>query len=262
VLWFKNDTPSNIYIYDKYKTEGLNMKKINKWIISIFSIVLIISGTNGIKNYLRGPSRPINSIIVSGNIKDVNKAKEIYKDNTKYTKDYKYKILTKTEKATDENGKPLIEKGKQLIDEFNYLIINKRTAKEMLKNQVLRVRKDKEINGNIETEILTDIPNIDGDKCIYLGSPYEELKLDINGKNIPIEYGSYAWIGYYPSEVGPIIITDDETYKSIDNEEKVFSLIRLEKGRKDLRNAKDKEKVEQKLLGVPNIVINYAEIQD
>lgn len=233
------------------------MKKISKLILGVVAVSLLVVGAQtGIKNYLQGPARPFNSILISGNIENSNKAKEIYKDNTKYTKDYKYKTVTNIEKSVDEDGK-------EQTYENKYLIITKSTAKEMLKDKVLRKKKDKDpSSGSLETVVLESIPNINTDKSIYFGYPSEDKKLEINSKNIPLEYGSYSWIGYYPSNEGSLIITDDNTYKSIENEEKVISLIKFKKGTKDLRDSKDKIEVNKKLTKIQNIEINYANIKN
>ena len=238
------------------------MKKTSKLIIGVTATLLLVVGVQtGIKYYLQGPARPFNALIVSGEKENVDKAKAIYKDNTKYTKDYKYKIaITDAGKVLDENGNVEIgEDGKELIYEHKSLVISKDTAKEMLKDQVLRVKDEKE--GSILTSVLESIPNIDSEKTIYFGNEDKDIKVEINGKNVPLEYGSYSWIGYYPSEQGGLIVTDNETYKSIEEKEMDMSLIRFAKGKKDLRNAKDKEEPKQKLLKAQVIEINYANVE-
>lgn len=238
------------------------MKKISKLVLGVVAISLLVVGVQkGIKYYLQGPAREFNSILISGELENVNKGKEIYKDNTKYTKDYKYKIVTNTEKMLDEKGNVEIgEDGKEISVESKFLVITKDTAKEMLKDQVLRTLKNPG-SGDIETKLLESIPNIDTDKTIYFGNENKDNKLEINEKNIPLEYGSYSWIGYYPSEQGGLIVTDDETYKSIEDKEKAMSLIRFNKGKKDLRNAEDKEEIKQKLSKAQITEINYANVE-
>lgn len=238
------------------------MKKISKLVLGVVAISLLVVGVQkGIKYYLKGPAREFNSILISGELENVNKGKEIYKDNTKYTKDYKYKIVTNTEKMLDEKGNVEIgEDGKEISVESKFLVITKDTAKEMLKDQVLRTLKNPG-SGDIETKLLESIPNIDTDKTIYFGNENKDNKLEINEKNIPLEYGSYSWIGYYPSEQGGLIVTDDETYKSIEDKEKAMSLIRFNKGKKDLRNAEDKEEIKQKLSKAQITEINYANVE-
>ncbi|MGL5348704.1 MAG: lipoprotein BA_5634 family protein [Peptostreptococcaceae bacterium] len=239
------------------------MKKTSKLIIGVLAAGLLVVGVQqGLKYYLQGPPRPFNALIVSGEKESVDKAKEIYKDNTKYTKDYKYKIATTDSgKVLDENGNVEVdEDGKELTYEYESLIISKSTAKNMLKDQVLRVKNDP-YSGSILTSVLESIPNIDTDKVIYFGNENKEMKVEINGKNMPLEYGSYSWIGYYPSEQGGLIVVDDEMYSSITDNEKDMSLIRFAKGKKDLRNAKDKEEPKQKLLDAKVIEINYANVE-
>lgn len=238
------------------------MKKISKLVLGVVAISLLVVGVQkGIKYYLQGPPRAFNSILISGELESVNKAKEIYKDNTKYTKDYKYKIVTNTEKMLDEKGNVEIgEDGKEISVESKFLVITKDTAKEMLKEQVLRTLKNPG-SGSIETVVLESIPNIDTDKTIYFGDENKDKKLEINRKDIPLEYGSYSWLGYYPSEQGSLIVTDDETYKSIEDKEQIMSLIRFDKGKKDLRNTKDKEEIKEKLSKVQITEINYVNVE-
>lgn len=238
------------------------MKKISKLVLGVVAISLLVVGVQkGIKYYLQGPAREFNSILISGELENVNKGKEIYKDNTKYTKDYKYRIVTNTEKMLDEKGNVEIgEDGKEISVESKFLVITKDTAKEMLKEQVLRTLKNPG-SGSIETVVLESIPNIDTDKTIYFGDENKDKKLEINRKNIPLEYGSYSWLGYYPSEQGSLIVTDDETYKSIEDKEQIMSLIRFDKGKKDLRNTKDKEEIKEKLSKVQITEINYVNVE-
>ncbi|WP_250675112.1 lipoprotein BA_5634 family protein [Paraclostridium ghonii] len=241
------------------------MNKITKWTLGALAVILVVAGgAKGVKEintYFKGEPWPFNSILVSGNIENIDKAKEVYKDNTKYTKNYKYKTVTKTEKVLDENGKALMENGKEVTYEYKYLVITKDTAKEMLKDELIRVRKSKENDGNLDTEVLKNIPNIDGDKSIFFGRPDTEIKFEVNGKQVPTVHGIDGWIGYYGGK-GTTIITDDDTYKSINEEENYMSLIRFKKGKMNVRNAKDKESVNQKLSNVKGIEIDYANVED
>jgi len=260
VLWFKNVKIVQYILSEKHKKEILVMKRASKLIIGILAtLVLVVGIQQGLKYYVQGPARYFNSIIISGDVGSVNKGKEIYKDNTKYTKDYKYKIVINTQNVLDQNGKVEVgDDGKELIHENKFLTITKDTAKKMLNDQVLRERVKEE--GSIQTNILESIPNIDSKDTIYFGSEDKDKKIEINGKSIPLEYGSYSWIGYYPSEQGGLIVVDDETYKSIEDSEKNMSLIKFAKGKKDLRNAKDKEEINKQLINAQLIEINYANV--
>ncbi|GAA0706559.1 hypothetical protein GCM10008904_15290 [Paraclostridium ghonii] len=241
------------------------MNKITKWTLGALAAILVVAGgakgVKEIRTYFKGEPWPFNSILVSGNIEGIDKAKEIYKDNTKYTKNYKYKTVTKTEKALDENGKVLMENGKEVTNEYKYFVITKDTAKEMLKDDLIRERKSKENDGNLDTQVIKSIPNIDGDKSIFFGRPDTEIKFEVNGKKVPTVHGIDGWIGYYGGK-GTTIITDDDTYKSINEEENYMSLIRFKKGKMNVRNAKDKESVNQKLSNVKDIEIDYANVAD
>lgn len=242
------------------------MNKITKWTLGALAAILVVAGgakgVKEIRTYFKGEPWPFNSILVSGNIEGIDKAKDIYKDNTKYTKNYKYKTVTKTEKALDENGKVLMKNGKEVTYEYKYFVITKDTVKQMLKDDLIRERKSKENDGNLDTEVIKSIPNIDGDKSIFFGSLDTQIEFEVNGEKIPTVQGIDGWIGYYPTEQGKIIITDDDTYKSINEEEKYMSLIRFKKGKMNVRNAKDKEAVKQKLSNIKDIEINYANVED
>ncbi|GAA0706554.1 hypothetical protein GCM10008904_15270 [Paraclostridium ghonii] len=242
------------------------MNKITKWTLGALAVMLVFAGgakgVKEIRTYFKGEPWPFNSILVSGNIESIDKAKEIYKDNTKYTKNYKYKTVTKTEKSLDEKGKVLMENGKEVTYEIKYFVITKDTAKEMLKDGVIRQKKNEE---SLDTQVIKSIPNIDGDKSLFFGRPDTEIKFEVNGKKVPTVHGIDGWIGYYPlggTTIVTEIITDDDTYKSINEEEKYMSLIRFKKGKMNVRNAKDKESVNQKLSNVKYIEIDYANVED
>lgn len=139
------------------------------------------------------------------------------------------------------------------------MVLNKDTAKEMLKDQVIRVRKDQNPeSGNIQTNVLEEIKDIDTDKNIFLGDRRSNENIQINGKKIDLEQDKQSWIGYYPDADGYIIVANDETYNSIQDKEKTIGLIKFDKGTKDLRNVKEKNEPKEKLSGIENIEIDYA----
>ncbi len=235
------------------------MKKINKWIIGVVAIIAVVVvfvvAAQEVKLYLKGENYPFNAIIISGENQSISKAKDVYKDNTKYTKDYKYKVVTQ-DKSTVVDGKTMTHTEK-------YLIMTKETAKAMLKDQLFRIKKNDDNSGSLDTNLLTNIPNIDDNQSIILGSNYNKTiqKLNIKGIDIPLKYGNYSWIGYYPQE-GTIIITDNDTYKIIDGSEINMSLIRFKKGTMDCKSEKDKAKVNNKLSEVKKIDINYVIVEN
>ena len=232
------------------------MKKLSKWIIGgIVLVAIFFLASEGLNYYLKGPKMQINAILVSGKSEDINEAKEVYKDNTKYTKEYKYKMVVKEETNIADNGEEVTITNKQML-------ITKNTVKEMIKDQIFREKTSE--NGDIKTELLTEMPNIDSDKNIILGSDYENTvsEVNINGLNIPVVYGCYSWIGYVPSDSCKIIV-DDSTYESIDGEELEMSLIRLKKSKLDLRNVKDQMAVKSEISDVSEeIDVNFAIIKD
>ena len=198
---------------------------------------------------------PINAILVSGKSEDINEAKEVFKDNTKYIKEYKYKMVVKEETGIADNGEEVTTTNKQMV-------ITKNTVKEMVNDQIFRERTGG--SDDLKTELLTEMPNIDSDKNIILGSDYEKAlnEVNINGLNIPVVYGCYSWIGYIPSDSFKIIV-DDSTYKSIDGEELEMSLIRLKKSKLDLRNVKDQMAVKSEISDISeDIDVNFAIIKD
>lgn len=235
------------------------MKKINKWIIGVVAIIAVVGvfvvAAQEVKLYLKGENYPFNAIIISGENQSISKAKDVYKDNTKYTKDYKYKLVT-------IDKPPIVVEGKKVIETDKYLIMTKETAKAMLKDQLFRIKKSDDNNGSIDTKLLTNIPNIDDKQSIILGGTKTMQKLNIKGVDISLKYGNSSWIGYYPQEQGTIIIMDNDTYKTIDGSETNMSLIRFKKGTMDCKSEKDKAKVNNKLSEVKKIDINYVIVED
>lgn len=229
------------------------MKKPVKLIIGAVVLLSLATGIQqGLKYYLQGPKRAFNALLISGDLENVNKAKDIYKDNTEYTKDYKYKTVVNSKKTKDKNGK-------EIVYEEKFLVLNKDTAKEMLKDQVIRVKKDQNPeSGNIQTSVLEEIKDIDTDKNIFLGDRRANEDIQINDKKIDLEQDKQSWIGYYPDDDGYIMIVDDNTYNSIQDKEKTIGLIKFNKGTKDLRNAKEKNEPKEKLSGIENIEIDYV----
>lgn len=251
------------------------MKKPTKIVIGIAATLLLVVGVKqGLKYYLQGPARPFNGLLISGNIENVNKAKEVYKEDTKESKEYKYKAVLNVEKMLDENGniileKPLDKNGKEIKDaegieqikENRFLVITKSTAKEMLKDQVLRVKKDQEpTSGNIQTEILENIEDIDGNKNMFLGNKQRDKIMKINDTKITLKQGYETWIGYYPDEDGDVVIVDDNTYNSIKEDEKTIGLVKFKNKNKDLRSAEDKAEPIERLSNVENIQIDYVKV--
>lgn len=231
------------------------MKKISKLILGgVIVIGIFALASQGLQYYLKGPKMPFNAILVSGKSEDVKEAKEIYKDNTKYTKDYKYKIVNLEETVVDD-----IEKVK---DTQTYIVITKDTVKTMIKDQIFREKIDK--TSNLDTQLLKEMPNIDGNETLFLGGDYYKdiSKLNIQGIELSMKYGNYSWMGYHPPK-GTIIITDNKTYDALKGSELDMTLIRFKKGTLDVREASDMAKVRNTLSSVAdNIEINHSIIED
>lgn len=221
------------------------MKKYTKWIIgSVILVGIFVLASESLQYFLKGNKMPFNAILLAGDSVDVNEGKEIFKDNTKAIKDYKGKIIVKHETVKELDGS-------EITREYKKLLLTKSTAKEMLKEKIFRTNIGE--GSTIKTEVLETIPNIDSAKNIFFESPYNKdvTELEVGDVTIPVEYGSYSWMGYFPTIA--IVIADDETYNSFDVEEANLSLIIFEKGKLDLRNPKDKALIENKLSGVFDI---------
>lgn len=231
------------------------MKKISKWILGgVIAVGIFTAASQGLQYVLKGPKKPFNAILVSGKSEDVKEAKEIYKDNTNYTKDYKYKIVTE--------DKTVVEDGKEIKDTKTYIVITKDTVKTMIKDQIFREKIDE--TSNLDTQLLKEMPNIDGNETLILGGAYYKdiSKLNIRGIELSMKYGNYSWMGYLPPE-GTIIIADDKTYDALKGSELDMTLIRFEKETLDLREASDMAKVKNTLSSVAdNIEINYSIIEE
>ncbi len=231
------------------------MKKINKWILGgVIAVGVFVLASQGLQYVLKGPKKPFNAILVSGKSEDVKEAKEIYKDNTKYTKDYKYKIVTQDE--------PVVENGEKLKNTQTYIVMTKDTVKAMINDQIFREKIDE--TTSLDTQLLKEMPNIDGNETLILGSDYYKdiSKLNIEEIELSMKYGNYSWMGYHPPK-GTIIITDDKTYDALKGSELDMTLIGFKKGTFDLREASDMAKVRNTLSGVAdNIEINYSIIEE
>jgi len=231
------------------------MKKINKWILGgVIAVGVFALASQGLQYVLKGPKKPFNAILVSGKSEDVKEAKEIYKDNTKYTKDYKYKIVTQDE--------PVVENGEKLKNTQTYIVMTKDTVKAMINDQIFREKIDE--TASLDTQLLKEMPNIDGNETLILGGDYykDMSKLNIEEIELSMKYGNYSWMGYHPPK-GTIIITDDKTYDALKGSELDMTLIGFKKGTLDLREASDMAKVRNTLSGVAdNIEINYSIIEE
>lgn len=242
------------------------MKKIVKIILFILiSVAIFLLASKGINRYLYGEPMPFNGILVSGDKDSVNEAKEAFKDNTKYIKDYKFKIVTEEKEEVADNGEKI-----KYTD--RYVFMTKETSEAMLNDQILRERR--EDTTGLESDLLKELPEIkDGKSLIFQKGYYfdDEKKvdlektIDIKGKEIDVIYGGDWRIGLIPIGLGKVIVTDNYTYKNIEGVETNMSLIRFEKGTKDYRKAKDQKEVTDKLSNIDNLDIdniNYIFIKE
>ena len=109
----------------------------------------------------------------------VQAAKELYKDQSANVTEYPFKAVNNPIAMLDENGEQMVRDGEPVFIDDIYLILSKSTAKEMLNDQMFRIRKDgNEMNGNIATIPMTQIEGLDGAQNHYLGSP--ELMTSLN----------------------------------------------------------------------------------
>lgn len=237
------------------------MKKAIKIGLAIVVIALVVvAAQQGLKYYLKGPARYFNAIIVTGEDADVQAAKELYKDQSANVTEYPFKAVNNPIAMLDENGEQIVRDGEPVFIDDIYLVLSKSTAKEMLNDQMFRVRKDSnEMTGSIATIPMTQIDGLDSAQNIYLGSPELMTSLNVDGTDIALQHAGYAWIGYYPDK-SAVVIVDDATYDAIQREEQTICRMPFAKGRMDLRNTEDTNAIKNKLSGFPELDIDYGYI--
>lgn len=238
-----------------------------KKIIGFVLVIVLFAGIGlGVKRYVEGPSQPANGITVIGTEKDVNTVKQLYKDNTKQTIDYKMKLVTTTisKKLSEEDQKEL---GMEFdIRYIKYSVITRSTAEQFMKKGIIRARKEPG-SVSILSDPVSAIKELSDGKNLLFSYSDDEMKnnqIDLNGQMVPVQYVKHqAWIGYMPTS--DLVIVDDQTYNKIKEAESTISLINFQRYSYDYKN---KEKVNKILDEIRSVYpdsenkVNFVDVQD
>ncbi|OPA72998.1 hypothetical protein BVG16_31055 [Paenibacillus selenitireducens] len=227
-----------------------------KRLIVFVLVIAIFAGIGfGVKRFVEGPSQPVNGIVVIGSEQDVNKVKQLYKDNTKQMIDYKLKLVTtkKTDQQFDTRS-------------IKYSVVNRLTAEQFVKKGIIRARKDPD-STSIISEPVTSIKELSTDQNLYFSSSDADMKneqIDLNGQMVSVQYVKHqAWIGYIPRM--DLVIVDDQTYNKLTEAESEISLIHFQSGSFDYKN---KEKLNEVLNKIRSVYansedkVNFVDVQD
>ncbi|ATF12009.1 hypothetical protein A616_08390 [Brevibacillus brevis X23] len=239
------------------------MKKIIGFVLVI---ALFVGIGFGVKRYVEGPSQPVNGVLVIGTEKDTNKVKELYKDNTKQTSDYKLKLVTTTKitKLTEQDQK---ETGQEFDSrDVKYSVVNRSTAEQFVKKGILRARQDPR-STSIISDPVTSIKELSNGQNLFYSISDADMKnnqIDLNGQMVPVAYVNHQmWIGYIPQ--ADLVIVDDKTYNQLTEVESTLSLIQFGNGGFDYKN---KDNVNQVLQEIGNVYadsenkVNFVDVQD
>lgn len=239
------------------------MKKILGFVL----VIIIFAGIGfGVKRFVDGPSQPVDGIVVIGTEHDVNKVKQLYKDNTKETLDYKLKLVT-TKEITKLSEQSQKESGLEFDTRYiKYSVVNRSTAEQFISKGIIRARKDPE-SSSIISEPVTSIKELSSGQNLYFSSSDANMKnnqIDLNGQMVSVQYVKHqAWIGYIPQM--DLVIVDDQTYNKLAEAESTLSLIHFQKRSFDY---KKKDKVNQVLQEISKVYadsedkINFVDVQD
>ncbi|MFF0826372.1 lipoprotein BA_5634 family protein [Brevibacillus sp. NPDC003359] len=238
-----------------------------KKVIGFLLVIVIFAGIGfGVKRFVEGPSQGVDGVLIIGTEKDANQVKELYKDNSKQTMDYKMKLVTtkKMTKLTEQDQK---ETGQEFeTREIKYSVVTRSTAEQFIKKGILRARQDPD-SSSIISDPVTSIKELsNGQNLFYSSSDYEmkNNQIDLNGQMVPVAYVKHQmWIGYIPQ--ADLVIVDDQTYNQLTEAESTLSLIQFENGSFDY---KKKDKVNQVLQEIGNVYpnskdkVNFVDVQD
>ncbi|MCP1311518.1 lipoprotein BA_5634 family protein [Paenibacillus tyrfis] len=236
--------------------------------IIVFALVIVIfAGIGfGVKRFVEGPSQSVNGIVVIGTEKDANKVKQLYKDNTKQTIDYKMKLVTTkiTTKLSEQDQK---ETGQQFdTREIKYSVVNRSTAEQFVKKGIIRARKDPN-SSSIISEPVTSIKELStGHNLFYSLSDFEMKngQIDLNGQMVPVQYVKHqAWIGYRPTM--DLVIVNDQTYNKLTEAESMITLIHFQKGSFDYKNKGETNKILKEIENVyagSEDKVNFVDVQE
>lgn len=222
-----------------------------KKIIGLVLVIAIFIGIGfGVKRFIEGPPQSANGILVIGTEKEVNTVKQLYKNKTKQTVDYKMKFI-------------VTKKGESNL---KYAVINKTTAEQLVKKGIIRARKDPN-SVSIISEPVHEIKELSGSLNLFYSFSDGDLEfhqLDLNGQMIPVHYVKHqAWIGYIPMD---LVILNEHTYDELADSESILTLFQLNSGSKF--DYKDKEKTNQVFKEIENVYpdsedkVNFVDIED
>lgn len=227
---------------------------MKKMIVFVLVIVIFAGIGFGVKRFVEGPSQPVNGIVVIGTEQDVNKVKQLYKDNTEQTIDYKLKLITT--KKTDQ----------QYDTSIKYSVVNRSTAEQFVKKGIIRARKDPG-STSIISEPVTSINELSTDQNLLFSSSDADMKneqIDLNGQMVSVKHVKHqAWIGYIPTM--DLVIVDDQTYNILTEAESAISLIHFQTGHFDYKN---KDKLNEVLGEIGSVYanskdkVNFVDVQD
>ncbi|MFS0553800.1 lipoprotein BA_5634 family protein [Brevibacillus sp. 179-C9.3 HS] len=238
-----------------------------KKILGFLLVIVIFAGIGfGVKRFVEGPTQPVNGVLVIGTEKDTNRVKELYKDNTKQTIDYKMKLVT-TKKITKLAEQDQKETGQEFeTRDIKYSVVTRSTAEQFVQSGILRARQDPD-SASIISDPVTSIQELSSGQNLYYSLSDAEMKnnqIDLNGQMVPVEYVNHqVWIGYIPQT--DLVIVDDQTYNKLTEAESTLSLIEFQNGSFDY---KKKDKVNQVLQEIGNVYadsadkVNFVEVQD
>ncbi|MGG4268292.1 lipoprotein BA_5634 family protein [Peribacillus simplex] len=228
-----------------------------KKIMGFLAATLIFIGMGfGVKQYIEGPSQPVNGIMVSGNKEEVNAVKNLYKDQMAQTEDYQYKLVTEIKKQENtpelketikkewkEKGVNMTEEemnkeiDKSTVTKKQYAVITNSTAEKFLKKGILRTNGGNE--GSLLSSPVKEIKELASGKNLFFKEREEneemkDEKLNLNGQRIPVQHiKQNNWIGYFSS---PVVIVNNETYKQLQEKEVGLSLIQFANEDFDYKN--------------------------
>ncbi|WP_429841634.1 lipoprotein BA_5634 family protein [Brevibacillus sp. FIR094] len=236
-------------------------------VIGFLLVIVIFAGIGfGVNRFVEGPSQAVDGVLVIGTEKDAYQVKELYKDNTKQTIDYKMKLVTTTKmtKLAEEDQKEL---GKEFeTREIKYSVVTRSTAEQFIKKGILRARQDPN-STSIITDPVTSIKELSNGQNLFYSLNDAEMKsnqIDLNGQMVPVEYVNHQmWIGYIPQ--ADLVIADDQTYNQLTEAESTLSLIQFKNGGFDY---KKKDKVNQVLQEIETVYadsankVNFVDVQD
>ncbi|MED1919327.1 lipoprotein BA_5634 family protein [Bacillus thuringiensis] len=238
-----------------------------KKVIGFLLVIVIFAGIGfGVKRFVEGPSQAVDGVLVIGTENDANKVKELYKDNTKQSINYKMKLVTtkKITKLTEQDQK---ETGQEFeTRDIKYSVVTRSTAEQLVKKGILRARQDPD-STSIISDPVTSIKELSNGQNLFYSIIDAEMKnnqIDLNGKMVPVAYVKHQmWIGYIPQ--ADLVIVDEQTYNQLTEAESTLSLIQFENRSFDY---KKKDQVKQVLQEIGNVYansedkVNFVDVQD